>query len=152
MFRLVSDLTGQTSEACEAAACSLRERRIVATCSGASVLSDRQLQDLVEAELPSALRRGLQRAVLRRLRGQVEPTVLAEQASVCARPADPLVIDILVEAMDALAAVDPYAAADYGGVFTLLASEQESSLLTGTVIEADSGLGIRGLAKPAGRS
>ena len=124
----ISDLTGQTSEACEAAACSLRERRILATCSGASVLSDRRLQDLVEAELPSALRRGLQRAVLRRLRGQVEPTVLAEQASVCARPADPLVIDILVEAMDALAAVDPDAAADYGATAVSLFPEPDQRL------------------------
>lgn len=40
---------------------------------------------------------------------------------------------------------------DYGGVFTMLASSQDSGLMTGTMIVADSGLGIRGLARPGGR-
>jgi NAD(P)-dependent dehydrogenase (short-subunit alcohol dehydrogenase family) len=39
----------------------------------------------------------------------------------------------------------------YGGVFTLLASASESRAMTGTVITADSGLGIRGVARPGGR-
>lgn len=39
----------------------------------------------------------------------------------------------------------------YGGIFTLLASPTESGLITGTVVTADSGLGIRGLARPGGR-
>jgi NAD(P)-dependent dehydrogenase (short-subunit alcohol dehydrogenase family) len=39
----------------------------------------------------------------------------------------------------------------YAGVFTLLASPEESGIMTGTVITADSGLGIRGLTKPGGR-
>ncbi|MEV4950859.1 SDR family NAD(P)-dependent oxidoreductase [Paenarthrobacter nitroguajacolicus] len=39
----------------------------------------------------------------------------------------------------------------YAGVFTLLASREESGAMTGTVITADSGLGIRGLKTPGGR-
>lgn len=39
----------------------------------------------------------------------------------------------------------------YSGVFTLLASPAESGVMTGTVISADSGLDIRGLARPGGR-
>lgn len=40
---------------------------------------------------------------------------------------------------------------DYGGIFTMLASSNDSGLMTGTMIVADSGLGIRGLARPGGR-
>lgn len=39
----------------------------------------------------------------------------------------------------------------YTGIFTLLASTEQSGLMTGSVITADSGLSIRGLAKPGGR-
>lgn len=39
----------------------------------------------------------------------------------------------------------------YSGVFTLLASREDSSIMTGTVITADSGLGVRGLSSPGGR-
>jgi NAD(P)-dependent dehydrogenase (short-subunit alcohol dehydrogenase family) len=39
----------------------------------------------------------------------------------------------------------------YSSVFTLLASPEESGVMTGTVITADSGLGIRGLTTPGGR-
>jgi len=39
----------------------------------------------------------------------------------------------------------------YTGIFTLLASAEQSGLMTGSVITADSGLSIRGLAKPGGR-
>ncbi|GEL25669.1 hypothetical protein PSU4_46230 [Pseudonocardia sulfidoxydans NBRC 16205] len=124
----ISELSGQAREACEVAAGTLRERGILAVCSDAYVLSDLELQDVVEAEVPSALRRGVQRAVLRRLRGRVDPTMLAEQASVCARPGDPLVIDILVEAMDALAEVDPDAAADYGATAVSLFPEPDERL------------------------
>lgn len=38
----------------------------------------------------------------------------------------------------------------YSGVFTLLASD-ESAAMTGTLVTADSGLAIRGIAKPGGR-
>lgn len=38
----------------------------------------------------------------------------------------------------------------YDGVFTLLASD-DSRVMTGTMISADSGLGIRGIARPGGR-
>lgn len=39
---------------------------------------------------------------------------------------------------------------DFNAVFTLLASDQ-SRAMTGTMVPVDSGLGIRGLAKPGGR-
>lgn len=39
----------------------------------------------------------------------------------------------------------------YGGLYTLLANPADSGHLTGTVINADSGLSIRGLAAPGGR-
>lgn len=39
----------------------------------------------------------------------------------------------------------------YTSIFTLLASAEQSGLMTGSVITADSGLSIRGLAKPGGR-
>lgn len=39
----------------------------------------------------------------------------------------------------------------YTGIFTLLASTEQSGLMTGSVITADSGLSIRGLGKPGGR-
>lgn len=39
----------------------------------------------------------------------------------------------------------------YAGIFTLLASAEQSGPMTGTVITADSGLSIRGLTKPGGR-
>jgi NAD(P)-dependent dehydrogenase (short-subunit alcohol dehydrogenase family) len=39
----------------------------------------------------------------------------------------------------------------YAGVFTLLASREDSGIMTGTVITADSGLGVRGLSRPGGR-
>ena len=39
----------------------------------------------------------------------------------------------------------------YTGVFTLLASREDSGIMTGTVITADSGLGVRGLSRPGGR-
>lgn len=40
---------------------------------------------------------------------------------------------------------------EYTGIFTLLASAEQSGLMTGAVITADSGLSIRGLNKPGGR-
>ncbi|MQY14149.1 Cis-2,3-dihydrobiphenyl-2,3-diol dehydrogenase [Streptomyces sp. RB5] len=39
----------------------------------------------------------------------------------------------------------------YGGVFTLLASRTDAGVMTGTMITADSGLAIRGIARPGGR-
>jgi len=39
----------------------------------------------------------------------------------------------------------------YDGVFTLLASRTESLAMTGTMVTVDSGLSIRGIAKPGGR-
>lgn len=40
---------------------------------------------------------------------------------------------------------------DYGGIFTMLATPRDSGLITGTMVVADSGLSIRGLARPGGR-
>ncbi|WP_103943545.1 SDR family NAD(P)-dependent oxidoreductase [Thermomonospora echinospora] len=39
----------------------------------------------------------------------------------------------------------------YGGLYTLLANATDSGHVTGTMISADSGLSIRGLARPGGR-
>ncbi|MEU9288988.1 SDR family NAD(P)-dependent oxidoreductase [Streptomyces sp. NPDC048275] len=39
----------------------------------------------------------------------------------------------------------------YSGIFTLLASPSQSAAMTGTMVTADSGLSIRGLARPGGR-
>jgi NAD(P)-dependent dehydrogenase (short-subunit alcohol dehydrogenase family) len=39
----------------------------------------------------------------------------------------------------------------YSGIFTLLASPAQSAAMTGTMVTADSGLSIRGLARPGGR-
>ncbi|MFV2173742.1 SDR family NAD(P)-dependent oxidoreductase [Actinomadura sp. LOL_016] len=39
----------------------------------------------------------------------------------------------------------------YGGLYTLLANPADSGHLTGTMIAADSGLSVRGLARPGGR-
>ncbi|GGQ25388.1 hypothetical protein BKA00_002481 [Actinomadura coerulea] len=39
----------------------------------------------------------------------------------------------------------------YSGIFTLLASRSDSAVMTGTMVTADSGLGIRGIARPGGR-
>ncbi|MQY26440.1 SDR family NAD(P)-dependent oxidoreductase [Nocardia aurantia] len=39
----------------------------------------------------------------------------------------------------------------YDGVFTMLASRTESVAMTGTLVTVDSGLSIRGIAKPGGR-
>ncbi|MFW0784888.1 SDR family NAD(P)-dependent oxidoreductase [Gordonia sp. CPCC 206044] len=39
----------------------------------------------------------------------------------------------------------------YDGVFTMLASRTESAAMTGSLVTVDSGLSIRGIAKPGGR-
>lgn len=39
----------------------------------------------------------------------------------------------------------------YGGLYALLASKEDAGHITGSVFNADSGLGIRGMAKPGGR-
>lgn len=39
----------------------------------------------------------------------------------------------------------------YGGLYAFLASEREAGHITGSIFTADSGLAIRGLAKPGGR-
>ncbi|MFF0291809.1 SDR family NAD(P)-dependent oxidoreductase [Streptomyces sp. NPDC005262] len=39
----------------------------------------------------------------------------------------------------------------YGGIYTLLASRTEAAIMTGTMITADSGLAVRGIARPGGR-
>lgn len=39
----------------------------------------------------------------------------------------------------------------YDGLFTMLASRTDSAAMTGTMVTADSGLSIRGIAKPGGR-
>ncbi|MFQ6395555.1 SDR family NAD(P)-dependent oxidoreductase [Nocardia sp. KC 131] len=39
----------------------------------------------------------------------------------------------------------------YSGIFTLLASRTEAAAMTGSVVTADSGLSVRGIARPGGR-
>ncbi|WAP54771.1 SDR family NAD(P)-dependent oxidoreductase [Streptomyces sp. S465] len=39
----------------------------------------------------------------------------------------------------------------YSGIFTLLASRSEAAVMTGTMVSADSGLSVRGIARPGGR-
>jgi cis-2,3-dihydrobiphenyl-2,3-diol dehydrogenase len=41
---------------------------------------------------------------------------------------------------------------DYAGLYVLLASEENSSTATGSIINCDGGMGVRGFAKPAGGS
>jgi NAD(P)-dependent dehydrogenase (short-subunit alcohol dehydrogenase family) len=43
-------------------------------------------------------------------------------------------------------------AASYAGLFTFLASSREAGQITGTVVSADSGLSIRGIARPSARA
>lgn len=56
--------------------------------------------------------------------------------------------------LDGTAAILPMqkvpAVSDYDGAFVMLASE-DSAIMTGSVITADSGLSVRGLSQPAGR-
>jgi cis-3,4-dihydrophenanthrene-3,4-diol dehydrogenase len=40
---------------------------------------------------------------------------------------------------------------DFGGIFAFLADPSQSGAMTGTVVDVDSGLGVRGLSKPGGR-
>jgi hypothetical protein len=39
----------------------------------------------------------------------------------------------------------------YNGIFTLLASRTDVAAMTGSVVTADSGLSVRGVARPGGR-
>ncbi|MEV6336949.1 SDR family NAD(P)-dependent oxidoreductase [Nocardia vinacea] len=39
----------------------------------------------------------------------------------------------------------------YSGIFTLLASRSEAAAMTGSLVTADSGLSVRGIARPGGR-
>jgi NAD(P)-dependent dehydrogenase (short-subunit alcohol dehydrogenase family) len=41
-------------------------------------------------------------------------------------------------------------ASDYAGLYVTLASRADASTVTGSILEADSGLGIRGISRPAG--
>ncbi|WP_138999296.1 SDR family NAD(P)-dependent oxidoreductase [Rhodococcus zopfii] len=48
--------------------------------------------------------------------------------------------------LQAIAPIDAY-----DGIFTMLASRHDSAAMTGTLVAADSGLAIRGIARPGGR-
>jgi NAD(P)-dependent dehydrogenase (short-subunit alcohol dehydrogenase family) len=76
----------------------------------------------------------------------VAPTRLRGLGALGQQPADS-VLDGTREALPLQEVPDTDA---YSGIFTLLASD-ESAAMTGTLVTADSGLGIRGLAKPGGR-
>jgi NAD(P)-dependent dehydrogenase (short-subunit alcohol dehydrogenase family) len=76
----------------------------------------------------------------------VAPTRLSGTAALGQGCSDS-VLDGTREALPLQAVPEPE---DYAGVFTLLASA-DSGPMTGTMVTADSGLGIRGIARPGGR-
>jgi len=76
----------------------------------------------------------------------VAPTRLRGIEALGQRPAD----SVLDGTRDVLPTQQVPSVADFNGVFTLLASD-ESAAMTGSMITVDSGLGIRGLARPGGR-
>lgn len=77
----------------------------------------------------------------------IAPTVLKGVKSLGQSPKDSV--------LDGAQAIIPLQAvpnADvYGGMYAMLASELESSHITGSMLTADSGLAIRGFGKPGGR-
>jgi NAD(P)-dependent dehydrogenase (short-subunit alcohol dehydrogenase family) len=77
----------------------------------------------------------------------VAPTRLRGIEALGQQPAD----SVLDGTRDVLPTQQVPTVADFNGVFTLLASD-ESAAMTGTLISVDSGLGIRGLARPGGRT
>ncbi len=76
----------------------------------------------------------------------VAPTKLRGVGALGQEPAD----SVLDGTAAALPTQEVPALSDFNGVFTLLASDQ-SRAMTGTMVPVDSGLGIRGLARPGGR-
>ncbi|MGE0298211.1 SDR family oxidoreductase [Pseudonocardia sp.] len=76
----------------------------------------------------------------------VAPTRLRGTAALGQGSSD-AVLDGTREALPLQAVPEPD---DYAGLFTLLASP-EASAMTGSMVTADSGLGIRGIARPGGR-
>lgn len=76
----------------------------------------------------------------------VAPTRLRGVGALGQQPAD----SVLEGTAAVLPTQEVPSVADFNAVFTLLASDQ-SRAMTGTMVPVDSGLGIRGLAKPGGR-
>ena len=76
----------------------------------------------------------------------VAPTRLRGVTALGQEPAD----SVLDGTRDALPLQEIPDTDAYSGVFTLLASD-EAAAMTGTLVTADSGLGIRGIARPGGR-
>lgn len=76
----------------------------------------------------------------------VAPTRLRGLASLRQEPAD----SVLDGTREALPLQEVPGSDAYSGVFTMLACD-ESAAMTGTLVTVDSGLGIRGIARPGGR-
>ena len=77
----------------------------------------------------------------------IAPTTLRGLSSLDQQPKDSV-----LEGTDRaipLQAIPPSSA--YGGLYALLASREDAGHITGSVFTADSGLAIRGMAKPGGR-
>ncbi|MEV7005078.1 SDR family NAD(P)-dependent oxidoreductase [Streptosporangium sp. NPDC051022] len=77
----------------------------------------------------------------------VAPTRLGGIDALGQRPAE----SVLDGTREALPLQEIPSTAAYGGVYTLLANAADSGHITGSMVNADSGLDIRGLAKPGGR-
>ncbi|GII63738.1 3-phenylpropionate-dihydrodiol/cinnamic acid-dihydrodiol dehydrogenase [Sphaerisporangium krabiense] len=77
----------------------------------------------------------------------VAPTRLGGIDALGQRPAE----SVMDGTREALPLQEIPSTAAYGGVYTLLANAADSGHITGTMLTADSGLAIRGLARPGGR-
>jgi len=77
----------------------------------------------------------------------VAPTRLRGTTSLGQEPSD----SVLDGTREALPLQEVPGVDAYNGIFTLLASRTETAAMTGALVTADSGLSIRGIAKPGGR-
>lgn len=78
----------------------------------------------------------------------VAPTTLGGVASLGQRPQD----SVLPGSERMLPMAEIPEAAAYGGIYALLASPKDAGHITGSVVSADSGLSIRGIAQPSRRT
>lgn len=110
----LAEVSGHTAVHCTRVMGALVDRGIVAAHADHFVLRATPQRELLRSDLPTSLRRAVERGLLAAVRHRVPAALLAERAMASVRPEDPVAIEILVEAMHALADSDPDAAADYG--------------------------------------
>ncbi|BCJ28462.1 helix-turn-helix transcriptional regulator [Actinocatenispora sera] len=122
------ELSGTTTDSCRRTLRSLRRRGLVVEFDGHHLCCDPAARTRVCAELPQALWQALERSVLAVTRRRVGAAVLAERVLAVSRPEDPFAVEILTEAMDALADADPEAAADYGTAAVRALTEPDERL------------------------